>query len=227
MARPSEAAAAAAADEITLDDIRARLAPHIAAAAAFDGWTDAALDIAARDAGIDAAVARFAFPDGAMQMIAAWVGTVDRRMVEAFPPERIGALKVREKIRALVQFRLDCAGEVEEAVRRALAIQAMPQNVPAALRQGWNSADLMWRLAGDTAADYNHYTKRMTLAGIYGATLAVFVGDESEGKADTRAFLDRRIDGVMKFETAKARLLQDREGFSMTRFLGRLRYPAR
>ena len=101
---------------------------------------------------------------------------------------------------------------MEEALRRALAIQAMPQNLPRTLRLGWHSADLMWRLAGDTATDYNHYTKRALLAGIYTATLAVFVDDQSEGKAETRAFLDRRIEGVMQFEKAKAQLLQHREG---------------
>jgi ubiquinone biosynthesis protein COQ9 len=162
-----------------------------------------------------------------MDMIAAWVEHTDAEMVRAFPPVRIAGLKVRERIRELVWFRISAAIGREEAMRRALAIQSMPQNTPAALRQGWHSADLMWRLAGDDAADYNHYTKRAILAGIYGATLAVFVSDESEGKAETRAFLERRIDGVMKFEKAKANLLRDREGFSITRFLGRLRYPAR
>jgi ubiquinone biosynthesis protein COQ9 len=86
----------------------------------------------------------------------------------------------------------------------------------------------MWRLAGDTATDYNHYTKRAILASIYAATLAVFVDDESEGKAETRAFLDRRIDGIMKFEKFKAQMLRpSSERFSVARFLGRLRYPVR
>lgn len=213
--------------EPTLDEIRAQLAPLVADAACFDGWGDAAIEHASAQAGIDPAVARLAFPGGAMDMIAAWVGTIDAAMVQALPAEKLAAMKIRERIRALVQFRLDAAGGKEEALRRALAIQALPQNAFAALRQGWRSADIMWRLAGDTATDYNHYTKRAILEGIYGATLAVFVGDESEGKTDTRAFLDRRIDGVMKFEKVKAQLLQEREGFSVTRFLGRLRYPAR
>lgn len=116
----------------------------------------------------------------------------------------------------------------EEAVRRALAVMAMPQNVRRAARLGWHSADVMWRLAGDTATDYNHYTKRAILGSIYAATLAVFVEDQSEEKADTRAFLDRRIEGVMTFEKVKAKWLNpNRETFSVTRFLGRLRYPAR
>jgi ubiquinone biosynthesis protein COQ9 len=85
----------------------------------------------------------------------------------------------------------------------------------------------MWRLAGDTAMDYNHYTKRVLLAGIYASALALLVDDRSEGKADTRAFVDRRIGDVMKFEKAKAQVLSRRDGFDVARFLGRLRYPAR
>jgi ubiquinone biosynthesis protein COQ9 len=93
---------------------------------------------------------------------------------------------------------------------------------------GWASADAMWRLAGDTATDYNHYTKRLTLGSIYAATLAVFAHDESAGDEATHAFLDRRIEGIMRFEKAKARLLKPRDAtFSPARFLGRLRYPAR
>ena len=224
MARPSKAQAA---PDLTLDEIRLALSPLVAEAACFDGWSDAAIEHAAGQAGTDPAVARLAFPGGAMDMIAAWVAHVDAAMEAALPAEKLAGMKVRERIRVLVQFRLDAATGKEEALRRALAIQAMPQNAPATLKQGWHSADAMWRLAGDTATDYNHYTKRAILEGIYGATLAVFVGDESEGKADTRAFLERRIDGVMKFEKAKAQLFQEREGFSVTRFLGRLRYPAR
>jgi len=136
-------------------------------------------------------------------------------------------MPIRERIRALVWFRLEAVSGLGEALRRSLAIQALPQNLARTARLGWASADAMWRLAGDTSTDYNHYSKRAILAGIYAATLAVFVGDESDGKAETRAFLDRRIEGVMKFEKAKAKWLGKREGFDPMRFLGRLRYPAR
>lgn len=214
--------------DLTLAELRLALAPAIADSAVFDGWSDAALVAAAEIEGADVDVARLAFPGGAMDMIAAWIATVDLAMVAAFPPEAIMPMKVRERIRALVQFRLDAVTGREEALRRALAIMAMPQNAARAAKLGWSSADAMWRLAGDTATDYNHYTKRAILAGIYAATLATFVGDESEGKGDTRAFLDRRIDGVMRFEKAKAQLLGgDRDHFSVARFLGRLRYPMR
>lgn len=214
--------------ELTLDELRLHLAPHIADAAVFDGWSDAALAEAARAVGADLDVARLAFKDGAMGMIRAWIETVDMGMRSALPAETLAAMKIRERIRSLVQFRLDAAAGREEALRRALAVMAMPQNAAAALRSGWHSADVMWRLAGDTATDWNHYSKRAILASLYGATLAVWIDDDSEDKVATRAFLDRRIEGVMRFETLKRQWLQPRgEWFSPIRFLGRLRYPAR
>ncbi len=214
--------------DMTLDELRLALAPLIASASIFDGWGDEAVSSAAQQAGVDADVARLAYPGGAMDMIGAWIETIDLAMADALPADHLAALPIRERIRSLVQFRLDAVDGLEEALRRAIAIMAMPQNAARALKTGWHSADVMWRLAGDVATDYNHYTKRTILAGIYGATMAVFVDDESEGKAGTRAFLDRRIEGVMKFEKTKAKWLNsDRETFSLTRFLGRLRYPAR
>ena len=217
-----------AAADLTLDELRLALAPAIADAAVFDGWSDAALVSAAQMDGVDPDVARLAYPGGAMDMIAAWIASVDLAMAAALPAESLAAMKIRERIRALVWARLGAIAGREEALRRAMAIMAMPQNVVRSGKLGWASADAMWRLAGDTATDYNHFTKRALLAGIYAATLAVFVDDESEGKADTAAFLDRRIENVMQFEKVKAQLLRPSdERFSMARFLGRLRYPVR
>lgn len=212
----------------TLDEIRLALAPALAEAAVFDGWSTEAVRAAAQQHKVDPDLARLAFPGGAMDMIDAWAARIDADMAAALPAQRIGNLPIRERIRSLVQFRLDATAGTEEALRRALAVLAMPQNAPRSLQLGWRSADQMWRLAGDVATDYNHYTKRMTLGSLYAATLAVHAHDKSQDHADTRAFLDRRLEGVMRFEKAKAKWLNpDREHFSMARFLGRLRYPAR
>ena len=214
--------------DLTLDELRIALAPAIADAAVFDGWTSLAVTNAAAAEGVDPEVAKFALKGGAMVLISAWIAAIDRAMAEALPPETLATLKIRERIRRLVQFRLDAVAGQQEALRRALAIMAMPQNAGQALKLGWSSADAMWRLAGDTATDYNHYTKRMTLGALYASTLAVFAQDESDGFADTKAFLERRIENVMQFEKVKAQFLRpDAERFSPARLLGRLRYPAR
>ena len=211
----------------TLDELRAALAPLVAANAAFDGWGDKAVDAAAQSLGADAATARLAFAEGQAAMIDAWFASVDAAMAGRLPPEKLTRMKIRERIAALVETRLELLSPDREALRRAAAILAMPPNALAAARLGWRAADTMWRLAGDTAADYNQYTKRGLLAGIYAATIAVFLQDESEGWADTRAFLARRIDNVMAFEKAKAQFLgRASHRPSLSRFIGRLRYPA-
>jgi ubiquinone biosynthesis protein COQ9 len=209
-----------------LQKIRERLALAVGENAVFDGWTRAAVDSAAARLGIDQAQARLAFPKSQAAMIDAYVEGVDREMEKRLPPEQLAGMKIREKIRALVWTRLEIMGPAREAVRRALAILAMPQNVPTAARIGWRSADLMWRLAGDTSTDFNHYTKRMTLGAVYGSTLLAWLDDASERWSETAVFLDRRIDNVMQFERWKAQW-RGQERFSVSRFLGRLRYPPR
>jgi ubiquinone biosynthesis protein COQ9 len=214
-------------DDRTLDEIRAALAAELPQHAAFDGWSPAALELAADVLGIDGAVARLAFPGGAIAMIDAWFAHIDQAMLATLPPEALAAMKIRQRITALVQARLDILGEDIEAVRRALAILAFPQNLPRAGRLNWRAADAMWRAAGDTATDFNHYSKRAILGSVYTATVLAMLDDDSEDRAETRAFLARRIDGIMQFEKFKARFSRSEpERLSLARFLGRLRYPA-
>ena len=210
----------------TLDELRLALAPAVAANAAFDGWSDLARDTAAEQLGIDRDVARLALKGGAVAMIDAWFESTDAAMLLALPPERLSAMKIRERITALVEARLAATAPHREALRRALAVLAMPQNAAAAARLGWRAADRMWRAAGDTATDYNHYTKRLTLGGVYAATVTVFLDDDSDDHVETSAFLARRIDGIMRFEKGKAGFLKRTEHRpSLSRFVGRLRYP--
>jgi len=216
------------ADLSPLEQLRRRLALAVGENAVFDGWTGKAVDSAAQQLGIDQIQARLAMPKGQAAMIDLYFQEVDRGLEAWSTPERLAALKIREKIRALIWRRLEIMGPAREAVRRGVAILAMPQNMPLALRISWRTANLMWRIAGDRSSDFNHYTKRMTLGAVYASTLLAWLDDQSEGWSDTAAFLDRRIDDVMKFEKWKAgwRGSADQR-LSLSRFLGRLRYPPR
>lgn len=214
-------------DDPTLDEVRAFVAPLLPAQAAFDGWNRAALGNAAAQAGLDAAMVELAFPGGAMDMIDAWFAWVDAEMARAVPAEALAEMKIRDRITALIEARLTLLAPEREALRRAQAIMAMPLNLAKAGRLGWRAADQMWRLAGDSATDFNHYSKRATLAGVYAATLLIFLDDGSEGWAETRAFLGRRIDGIMRFERTKQQWkARSARRPSLARFIGRLRYPA-
>lgn len=201
----------------TLDELRPRLVAAMIPHVAFDGWTQAAVRAGAAEAGIDPDVAAIAFRGGSAEMAQAYTALADARMLAAAGD--LSALKIRERIRRLVATRLEQAAEERETVRRTLAVLALHPALAA--RTLWRTADAMWHAAGDTATDYNHYTKRAILGAVYSATLLVWL-DDADGWP---AFLERRIDGIMRFEKAKARLT----GLhlpSPARFLGRLRYPA-
>lgn len=212
--------------EMTLDELRGPLIEALVTHVPFDGWSEAALARAATQLGIPPERARIVFPGGAVDMIAAYIARADAHMRAELQARGIDRLKIRERITLAVRVRLEQAEAHKEAIRRLLAVLAMPQNLPFAMRSLWSTADAMWRAAGDTATDYNHYTKRLTLSSVYGATLLVWLDDDSDGHAETWAFLDRRIADVMRFEKTKAQWRQSAERLpSLTRFLGRLRYP--
>lgn len=211
-----------------LERLRRQLALAVGENAVFDGWTRQAVDSAARQLGIDPVQARLAMPRSQAGMIDLFIQEVDRAIEAYFTSERLAKLKVREKIRGLVWRRLEIMGTARESVRRALAILALPQNIPLALRISWRTADLMWRIAGDSSTDFNHYTKRITLGAVYGSILLIWLDDKSEGWAETAGFLERRIEDVMKVEKIKAEWRGSSEQrLSPSRFLGRLRYPPR
>ncbi|KKC27043.1 COQ9 family protein [Sphingomonas sp. SRS2] len=213
------------ADDMTLDELRAELAGRIAAHAVFDGWTEIALAGAAAELGVPADRAVLCFPGGAIEMIDAWFAAIDTNMAARLGAAGVTGWKIRDRIRGAVLARLDEAAAHPDALRRALAILARPANMPRATRLCWRAADAMWRAAGDESVDIAWYTKRATLGSVYAATLMAWMDDDSEGFADTRAFLDRRIDDVMKVEKLKVRLRPDPDHhFSPARFLGRLRY---
>lgn len=213
-------------DLTPLQALRLRLALPVGENAVFDGWTEVAVNSAARQLAIDPAQARLAFPKDPPHMIEAWIDGVDAALEAHFTPQVVAEMKIRDRIRSMIWFRLETTAPAREASRKALAILAMPHNVPLALRINWRSSDLMWRLAGDTATDYNHYTKRLTLSAVYTSTLLAWLDDDSEEFSDTAAFLDRRLNEVMRFEKWKVEWRGNAiRRPSLARFLGRLRYP--
>lgn len=176
--------------------------PHVP----FDGWTAKTLALAAKDAGLEPGLPARAFPGGAAEALDFWVAETDRAMLRALESRDLNAMKIRERVKTAVLVRLELVAAHREAVRRALTLEALPQQGPRALKQLYRTVDAIWYAAGDTATDYNFYTKRMLLAGVYAATLLHWLDDKSEGFAATAAFLDRRLSDVMKIQQAKGKL---------------------
>lgn len=172
----------------------------------FDGWSRSAIEGAGRRLGIETADLQALFPGGARDAVAAFSRWADRRMLEALAGRPLDTMKVRERIATAVRARLSILEPHREAVRRSLAVLALPQNAPLGLRLLYETVDAMWYAAGDTATDFNFYTKRALLAGVCATTTLYWLDDRSAGAEETHAFLDRRLADVMRIPAIGARL---------------------
>ena len=191
--------------------------PHVATL----GWTSRLVAAGARAIGLTTAEAQLLLPHGPRDLAALLAGRHDRAALELLAQVDPAALKVRERIRRAVLARCEAAAQDQTAVRRWTGFLALPPNIPLALRLAWASADTLWRWAGDTATDENHYSKRALLAEILVSTLAVRLALGANAAA---AHLDGRIEAVMAFETWKAGVKPGPWGLRLAGSLGRLRY---
>lgn len=198
--------------------------PHVA----FDGWSEATLRAAAADSGIDPGLAHALFPRGGVDLALGWHKQGDRDMARILGGEDLAGLRFRDRVARAVMLRLEIADR--EAVRRGSTLFALPVHSADGARALWGTADAIWTALGDTSDDVNWYTKRMTLSAVYASTVLFWLGDDSVDLQATRDFLDRRIEGVMRFEKTKAALASNPIGKALMegplKFLGRIRPPA-
>jgi ubiquinone biosynthesis protein COQ9 len=173
---------------------------------AFDGWSDATLNAAALDLGIELSEAKAHYPRGALDLAIAFHKRGDAEMTDRLKRENLLSLRFRDRIAAGVRYRLEAVEAHKEAVRRGSTLFALPQNTPEGAKLIWGTCDAIWTALGDASEDVNWYTKRATLSGVYGSTVLFWLGDTSDNHQATWDFLDRRIDNVMQFEKVKAQI---------------------
>lgn len=173
---------------------------------AFDGWSHAAVRVAARQTGIAQDEAEALFPRGAPDLVAGFSRWADRRMLDWFEAAPAEERSLSARVRLALRLRFEVVAPWREAVRRGVAVLALPPHAALGARLIYETVDGIWYAAGDTATDFSFYTKRATLAGIYSAALLYWLDDRSEDFAETRAFIDRRLGDLKRFGEARQRI---------------------
>ena len=171
----------------------------------FDGWTRRALAMGLADLGAPADEADLLFPGGAVAMVEAFCDLADRRMIEGAAALDFAGTGLTARVRAVIASRLAQNRPHKEAVRRAVAVLALPMHARQAAGCTARTVDAIWRAAGDRAADFSWYTKRAILAAVYAVTLLYWLRDTGEDDAATLAFMDRRLTGIGRFGKVRGR----------------------
>jgi ubiquinone biosynthesis protein COQ9 len=197
----AEASAEKPDDQQMREAVLAAALPH----AAFDGFTASMLQKAGAEAGVAKADLARLFEDGPVSLIEFYSTRTDAEMERRLTATDLKAMKIRERIAAAVKTRLAILKPHKEAARRAAALLSLPMHAALGAKLMYRTVDTMWRAAGDTSTDFNFYTKRGILAGVYGSTVMRWFNDTSEDEKPTDEFLAARIDNVMQFEKLKAK----------------------
>lgn len=185
---------------------RDRILEAFPAHAARLGWTDAALKAACEEVQLSEGEAVLACPRGAADLFDAFADRADQAMFEALADLDLATMRIRDKVKAAVQLRLEAQVPYKQAARAMTRALSRPDRAPEAARILWRTADRIWRALGDTSTDENYYTKRAILSGVLASTYARWFADTSADHGETWSFLDARIENVMQFEKFKARL---------------------
>ncbi|WP_224816187.1 COQ9 family protein [Hasllibacter sp. MH4015] len=175
----------------------------------FDGWTETSFKAAAADVGATTAEARAHFPRGAVDLAIAFHRRGDRRLAALLAEADLSAMRFRDRVAHAVRLRLEMVEDDKEAVRRGATLFALPIYAADGAKLVWETADVIWTGLGDTSQDLNWYTKRATLSGVYSSVVLYWLGDQSGDHSATWAFLDRRIDDVMRIERVKAKVREN------------------
>jgi len=206
------------------DPIRLKLLEAIRPRVAFDGWGKVAFDTACANTGTSPEIARASCPRGALDLAVEYHRQGDATMAAALAKADLSEMRFRERVAHSVRLRLE--SEDREVVRRLAALFSLPTNMAEGTKLIWETSDVIWTALGDRSEDANWYTKRTILAGVFGSVMLFWLGDESEGAAESWAFLNRRIENVMGFEKFKAGLRKaPLLGAAMDRMEAGLRAP--
>jgi ubiquinone biosynthesis protein COQ9 len=173
---------------------------------AFDGWVERTLKMGAESAGYAPDMALRVFPGGPREAIRFWSDRDDRWMLTQMGTADLTAMPFRDQLAKAIRLRVDVNAPYREAVRRTMSFLALPQNYATASRNTFDTVSAIWYAVGDTSTDLNFYTKRLTLAPIYVATVLYWIDDSSMDSAETWAFLERRLDDSMLIPRIQARV---------------------
>ena len=165
---------------------------------AFDGWSWEMVCKAADDAGHSENIARAVFPEKMIGVLDHFADWADRKMLEKLENVNPANHRIRDRVRVALLARFEVLNPYKEAVRESLSFWLWPTRKARAMKITWRLADRIWEWAGDTSADYNHYTKRGLLSGVIASTTMAWLNDADEDMEKTKAFLDRRIENVMQ-----------------------------
>ncbi|XP_044584032.1 glomulin-like [Cotesia glomerata] len=164
------------------------------------GWSRQTISAGAEALGYPG-VAHGMFPKGGIELIQYFYANCNAELNKILKSE---ALAIEENpakkkkppevfVKEALEKRLKMMIPYKSTWPQAITLMTLPPNVPNALANILTLIDDICYYAGDRSVDFNWYTRRIVLAGIYKTTELFLLQDSSENNQRTWEFLERRI----------------------------------
>lgn len=179
------------------DKIKQNILAEALKAIPFEGYSLTMLENASKKCGYEPKMGELVFKDGMTSLIQYYFETLDEEMIKNTSKKLTKSITQNVKIAVLERIKILSKNKL--VVSKTLAFLGLPHNAIFGTKLLWNTCDKIWHdIVGDKSVDFNYYSKRTLLCGVYSSTVLFWLSDESKGFKDTEEFLDRRLAEVGK-----------------------------
>ena len=156
------------------------------------GWSDELLEEVSYELYKDHHKAEIIF-GSVKNLVDYYLQDIDNKMLEKLKKLDPKKLKIRECIKQAILIRINLLKQ--DHVKETLKFFANPLNADLGLSSLMRTCDHIWHFAGDKSTDFNYYTKRILLSGVYSSTLLYYLKEPDPKKIEE--FVADRIDNVL------------------------------
>jgi ubiquinone biosynthesis protein COQ9 len=189
--------------------LRKQLFDEIIKNVPFDGWSKEALRNASAALSLEPDYAEHLFADGIIEVVQMLITELDKEMLTRYHAKDRSEFGITKKVKEALKIRFQIMAERKLLFHQTIMYLTLPWNTPKAIKFAWNTADLIWHdVVGDNSLDFNYYSKRSLLSGVYAASLLYFISDNSIKHEDTFDFIDRKINDVVSLGRNLSKLKQ-------------------
>ena len=165
------------------------------------GWNDLIFKKISKEKKININEINLFFPNGFKEMIKYSLSCLNYDLEKQINQINIKNIPLHKKIKKIVLTKIEIMNDNKNFYKKTFYYLMIPTNYKLLTSQLYVSIDLMWRLSDDTSTDFNYYTKRIILSGVYSSVIMSFL--KNDNMIEIENVLDNRLSKVSKIPVLK------------------------
>ena len=144
------------------------------------------------------------FPDGNVDLIKFVLEQLNSELEDYCKNIDLIRLPIHKRIKKVLLSKIFLLNKDKLFYKNIFLNLLIPKRHFSLPKQLYNSVDQIWFIVGDSSVDFNFYTKRLILSGIYLRIMLFFFNNDDQG--DLEKILDENLKRVSKIPEIKSKL---------------------